>query len=57
VLHDHRFSRCHDKQSGLTVPVPEAEQPMLAKLSDFGQIYRSSGSASGFRAGRINARQ
>jgi hypothetical protein len=35
VLHDHRFGRCHDKQSGLTVPVPEAEQPMLAKLSDF----------------------
>jgi hypothetical protein len=36
ALHDHSFSQCHDKQSGLTVPVPEAERPMLAKLLDFG---------------------
>jgi hypothetical protein len=44
-LQDRRFSGCHRQQSGRTVPRPEAERLILAKLSDFGQIYRWSGIA------------
>jgi hypothetical protein len=40
ALQYRRFRTCHRKQSGRTVPAHEAERPILAKLSDFGQIYR-----------------
>jgi hypothetical protein len=40
ALQDRLSGRCHGKQSGWTVSVPKAERATLAKLSDFGQIYR-----------------
>jgi len=55
TLQDRRSSRCHRKQSGRTVPAPKAERLILAKLSDFGQIYRWSGIARKVH-GKVNQR-